>query len=370
MGKSPLAPVRHIYIIRHGEPEFPNGQRCCIGRTDVPLSQLGKVQAQRLQNYFADTPLTAVYCSTLTRAVQTAEIIAQNRLPVNRLVTLQELDSGLWEGLTFEEIRRKYPELYAKRKVHPEQFTPEKGELFSDGLQRFRSAVNEVLRESDGDIALVAHASVNRLLLCFLLEKPFSQIYTVPQPYGCINELIMQNRILQVMRYGFMPDEFPDETVIRCLWKKYHTPESVIAHCRAVARKADELAQQLAESGCLLNRKLIFSAALLHDIARGEPNHPAKGADWLAREGYEAVAEIIAAHHDLNEQENHPITEKAVVYAADKLICGEREVSLDERFAKSLEKCQTPEAIAAHKRKYNQAAAVFAKIRRRLKRRR
>lgn len=357
-----FVPVRHIYLVRHGEPEFPNGQRCCIGRTDLPLSQQGRIQAQRLQDYFTKTPLTAVYCSTLTRAVQTAEIIAQNRLPVNCLKDLQELDSGLWEGLTFEEIRREYPELYAKRGAHPDRFFPENGEPFADALPRFWSAVDGVIRDSFGDIAIVAHASVNRLLLCFLLKKPFSEIYTIHQPYGCINDLIIQNEILQVKRISFMPDEFPDEAEIQLLWKKYHTPEPVIAHCRAVAEKAEKLARQLAESGCSLNSNLIFSAALLHDIARAEPDHPARGADWLTREGYEAVAEIIAAHHELDEQDDGPVTEKTVVYAADKLICGDSEISLEERFAKSLAKCTTPEAKSAHERKYRQAQAAIARI--------
>ncbi len=359
--------TRHIYLIRHGKPEFPGGVLRCIGSTDLPLSREGERQAQRLGAYFEDIPLTAVYTSTLARAVRTAKAAVRGKLPVIRSEALRELDCGLWEGLTFEEIRARYPELYEKRRTNPERYPPERGERFDEGLARFRAGVEQALRESTGDIAVVAHASVNRLLLCSLLGKPYREVYTIPQPYGGISEINVQNGVLTVGRIGFLPVTLPDEETIRSLWEEYHTPDAVKNHSCAVAEKALELARRLEKSGYPLNKELIYSAAMLHDIARAEHDHPARGAKWLAGEGYGSVADIIAAHHDLQEEEDSPVTEKTVVYLADKLVSGEREVTLDERFAKSAEKCVTPEAKAEHKRKYEQAAAALKRVQRRLK---
>lgn len=354
--------MRHIYLIRHGRPAFPNGVSCCIGRTDYPLSEEGVYQARRLGGYFSNLPLKALYCSTLIRAVQTAEAIARDALPVYKTADLRELDCGVWEGLTFDEIKKKYPELYERRGTDPMRFVPERGEYFADALSRFRSAVEQILAESSGDVAVVAHASVNRLLLCSLQKMSLNEIYSIRQPYGCINEILEENGALHVKRTGYLPEEYPDEDTIRSLWEKYHTPENVIRHCRAVAQKAMRLTDDLASGGYELNRELIYSAAMLHDIARSRPDHPAEGAKWVAKEGYEKVAAVIAVHHDLMEGEQDPVTEKTIVFLADKLIGEDKEVTLDERFAKGMAKCTTPEAISSHKRRRDQAVAAQKRV--------
>lgn len=200
--------MRHIYLIRHGEPEFPDGVRCCIGRTDLCLSQEGRRQAKRLGGYFAKIPLTAVYCSTLTRAVQTAYEIIRDGVPLSQVEALQELYSGLWEGLTFDEIREKYPQQYAKRGIDPEHFTPNQGGSFEEGICRFQAAVKQIVDESTGNIVIVAHATVNRLLLCSLMQKSFNKVYSVSQPYGCISEITEENGTIKVGRVGFLPSAF------------------------------------------------------------------------------------------------------------------------------------------------------------------
>ncbi len=354
--------MRHIYLLRHGRPEFPNGIECCIGQTDYPVSKEGAHQAQSLGIYFSEIPLTAVYCSTLARAEQTAAAIAREDTPLIQNEALQELFSGEWEGLTFDEIRKNYPELYAKRATNPERFAPVGGETFADGLARFRFAIEQIANESTGNIAIVAHASVNRLLLCSLLQKSLNEVYTIAQPYGCINELVLENGVLKVERASYMPDEFPDEETIQLLWERYHTPEKVVAHCRAVADKAIQITNKLEECGYELNKGLIYSATMLHDIARTEPNHAQQGAKWLSKEGYVNVAELIACHHDLDEHETDSVTEKTVVFLSDKLLREVTEVSIEERFAESAKKCVTVEAKALHESRCIKALSAFERV--------
>ena len=354
--------MRHIYLIRHGQPEFPNGTERCIGRTDLPISEEGERRARLLCKYFSEKPLTAVYCSTLLRSVQTAKLLAGEGLAPMQIEDLQELSCGEWEGLTLDEIKIRYPEQYERRGLDPEGFSREVGESFNDGLSRFRAAMEKVINESSGDIAVVAHASVNRLYLCYAQNKNLNELYSIPQPYGGINEILQENDRLYVGRVGFLPFDIPEEMEIRRLWKKYHTPENVIAHCHAVADKALKLTSELGKSGCELDKELIYAAALLHDIARAEPNHSEQGAKWLAKEGYVKVAALIAAHHHLDERESDPVTEKTVVYLADKLVLEDREVTLEERFALSAAKCVTAEAKASHEQKYSEALTALKRV--------
>jgi putative nucleotidyltransferase with HDIG domain len=134
----------------------------------------------------------------------------------------------------------------------------------------------------------------------------------------------------------------------------------VIDHCRAVARKAEEIAAPLIIRGCALDRKLIRAGALLHDIARSQPFHARTGADWLTAEGYPKIAKIIAEHENLPEPVR--LDESSVVYLADKLIINTEEVPLEERFARSLEKCRDEAAILAHEKRRRLALWLMEKI--------
>lgn len=199
--------MRHIYLIRHGRPAFPNGVERCISITDYPLSEEGAQQSQHLGRYFSELPLTAVYSSPLARSVQTAEAMAQPGVPVFRQEALREIYCGRWEGLTHAEKKERYPVLYTMHGIDPVRFVPEQGECFADGLARFSASVEKIIDASAGDIAIVAHASVNRLFLCSLLHKRLQELYTIPQPYGCINEIILEHGPLRVRRVGFLPAE-------------------------------------------------------------------------------------------------------------------------------------------------------------------
>lgn len=156
----------------------------------------------------------------------------------------------------------------------------------------------------------------------------------------------------------------PQEAECERLWQKYGTPDNVQAHCRAVCRQAVALGEQIQQKGHDVNLELVAAAALLHDLVRHEKNHAALGADILAREGYLAVAEIVACHHDFKDAdwETEYAREAAIVYLADKQIQGEDRVDLRERFEKSRRRCERQEnageALRFHQIRWEQAKAV------------
>lgn len=113
--------MRKIYLIRHGKPDFPAGSSMCLGRTELPLGAVGRMQAALLGAELSGE-VEAVYSSPLSRAVQTAQAL---RRPITVIDGLAEQDAGEWDGLTFDEIRVRYPELYARRAV--ERYLPMPG---------------------------------------------------------------------------------------------------------------------------------------------------------------------------------------------------------------------------------------------------
>ena len=164
-------------------------------------------------------------------------------------------------------------------------------------------------------------------------------------------------RLLQLE--GSRGQGYPDGETLRWLLEISKMPEHLRRHSEAVSRKALSMAVELQSTGRMLDLNLIRSAALLHDIGKGHPDHAAAGASFLQENGYGRAAEIVRQHHRL-DQIPKQADETLIVYLADKMIQGDREVSIEERFEGSRQKCQhSREAMKSHQEKYLQAQKAW-----------
>ncbi len=180
--------TQKIYLLRHGKIRSEDDQRRYIGQLDLPLSDEGVRQAGDLQKLLAPLPLAAVYSSDLARSRRTAELIAAGRgIAVTPLSGLREISHGRWEGCTFADIARRYPDEFRARGADIAYYRTPGGESFADCSQRVIAAFRALLAASAGDIAIVGHAGVNRLLLCHVLGLPLAHLFRLGQDYGCLN---------------------------------------------------------------------------------------------------------------------------------------------------------------------------------------
>lgn len=333
--------MRNIYLIRHGQPAFPDGKHMCIGSTDLPLSKLGHLQATLAGAEFSNRQIT-LFSSPLLRARQTAEAFG---LPYTVLDGFRELYMGQWDGLTFDEIRSRFPELYAARATDKTLPFPD-AEDHEEGLDRFLGAIRQALSMCTGDIAIVTHSGVMELLLQSR-EKA---------PYGSYTHIVENQGSLSVCAFGIVPHPSLDENLCYRLLEAARTPENIISHCRCVAEKAAELAYPLLEAGYPLDMRLIETGALLHDIARTEDLHAQRGAWYLEKLGYHGVAKVIQSHCDYSST---ALNEEAIVFLADKLTLGTTCVTIQERFSKSRRKCRTEEEIGYHHARHTAALALL-----------
>ena len=118
----------------------------------------------------------------------------------------------------------------------------------------------------------------------------------------------------------------------------HHLEDRLMDHCRGVARAAKYLATELREAGLAVDPELANAAGLLHDIAKGQPDHAGAGARILEDLGFPRVAEVVAAHVDLDLPAGRPLDEREIVCFADKLMEGGRLVSVQARFGGKLER--------------------------------
>ena len=131
------------------------------------------------------------------------------------------------------------------------------------------------------------------------------------------------------------------------LLEKLKVPPAVWNHGRAVAEQALRIGRALTAAGCRLDLGLIHAAALVHDMARGKPDHARHGAEILRELDMPRMAEIVQTHMDLNVEMGDPIREAEVVFLADKLICEDRFVGIDRRFSPRLQDHHTDPRIEA-----------------------
>lgn len=110
---------------------------------------------------------------------------------------------------------------------------------------------------------------------------------------------------------------------------------NIVNHCRKVAEVAEKLSIQLNAAGLQLDVDLVKASALLHDLAKGRPDHARAGGQILQEMGFTEVGRIVGLHMDCDFQKGGPVGEAAVVYLVDKMVQGDCIVSLPERFRRA-----------------------------------
>ena len=332
--------MRKLYLIRHAHPDFPLGAHMCLGRTDTPLGPLGQMQACLLGRALSGAGLRTVFSSPLTRCRQTAAPLG---LPLVTVDALAEQDMGPWDGLDFVRIREQWPELYTRRASEP-LLVPPGAESLAQVRRRVMPALEGCLQNSDGDIAVAAHASVIQAILAEVCAIPLEESRPLRPPYGSW-AILDYDGSLRLQSGGILPELPLTADLAEALLEAAAPGEQIAAHCRAVSAEALRIARALPLA---LDRELLVSAALLHDVARSRSEHARLGAAWLRELGYDKAAGLVEQHHDLQSE---TIDEAAVLYLADKCVREDRRVPLEERFAESARRCTTPEAVAAHARR-------------------
>ena len=136
----------------------------------------------------------------------------------------------------------------------------------------------------------------------------------------------------QKAKEEFGQREIPTPKECQAILEEMKTPANVVGHGRRVAEVAEEISLRLNEAGLQLNLALVRAAALLHDLAKGQPGHAEAGARILAELDFAGVGQIVGLHMDYEFAQSAALDEAAIVYLADKLVQGDRVVPLAVRF--------------------------------------
>jgi len=195
-----------IYLLRHGEIKGASTKRF-IGQTDVGLSEAGLEHAALWQNYFSRLKIDHVFASPLSRCVDMTRIVSGcAKKAITLMHGLKEINLGKWDGKPIAEIRNEFPEEWEKRGKNFTGYRPPLGESFLDLSQRVVPVFHQIATENSGNILVVAHAGVNRMILCDLLNKEIDALFSISQDYGCLNIIDNGQKTPRVQEINLMPD--------------------------------------------------------------------------------------------------------------------------------------------------------------------
>lgn len=177
-----------LFLFRHGQVEGHEEKRY-NGQVNVQLSPLGREQSARIRDCMADFSIDAVYSSDLDRSSYCAGLIAiAHNLEVTTDASLRELHVGNWEGRTWAELREVYPDDWQARLKDIVNFQVPGGESLQDAANRIRPSLERIIeKHAGGNIVLVAHGGVNRILLLDAIGAPLQQVFSLEQDFGCLN---------------------------------------------------------------------------------------------------------------------------------------------------------------------------------------
>jgi broad specificity phosphatase PhoE len=178
-----LAKKSTLLLIRHGATAA-NVRRPYILqglRPDGELIELGRNQSRALARALSPYAVSAVYASPLRRAHETAQFVADAiGLRVDLNPALVEADFGAWSGRTWPEVERLWPEPCHAFRADPARFGYPGGETLTQVLQW-------AARHAGGTFVVVAHGTVNRVLLAHWLGLPLRDARTIAQDNAAFN---------------------------------------------------------------------------------------------------------------------------------------------------------------------------------------
>ncbi|XP_013604493.1 PREDICTED: 6-phosphofructo-2-kinase/fructose-2,6-bisphosphatase-like isoform X1 [Brassica oleracea var. oleracea] len=193
---------RPILLTRHGE-SMDNVR----GRTggDSVTSESGKIYAKKLANFvekrLKNEKAASIWTSTLQRTILTAGSIVG--FPKVQWRALDEINSGVCDGMTYEEIKKNMPEEYESRLKDKLRYRYPRGESYLDVIQRLEPVIIELERQR-APVVVISHQAVLRALYAYFADRPLKEIPQIEMPLHTIIEIQMGVSGVQEKRYKLM----------------------------------------------------------------------------------------------------------------------------------------------------------------------
>jgi broad specificity phosphatase PhoE len=178
-----------IILVRHGETDWNLERRIQGGSSNPPLNARGRAQAESLARRLEKEEIKAIYSTPLQRGLDTAKAIARyHQLEVATEPLLREIEAGELEGITLDELGRRFSEILIRDDKNETFPRVPDGESLPEVQERGWGVVKRLAaKHPDGTLALVSHYFVILSIVCSVLQLPLSQISKLRLSTGSIS---------------------------------------------------------------------------------------------------------------------------------------------------------------------------------------
>lgn len=163
-----------LILVRHAITTCNEGGNLS-GQIDSTLSEKGKLQVEQLTCYLKDENIDEIYTTPFSRTKDTMEKLAQIKsIEINETDKFNEIDFGEFDGLSFDIIKRDYPEEFEKMIKEGPEYTYPKGESLIDTFDRVSKELENILKDKDNKTILIcSHGGTIRNILSYLISKDY-----------------------------------------------------------------------------------------------------------------------------------------------------------------------------------------------------
>lgn len=191
-----------IFLVRHGQTHW-NLSFKYQGHADIDLTEKGVRQAEALSVALKKQEVSAIYTSDLKRAIRTGQIIAKNHhVEPQILPAFKEISFGMWEGMTYNEINKRWPGYFQRFMIDAESVCIPDGESFFEVQQRTMPVLKNLMdKHKNENIIIVSHGAAIRTILAGILHMPLKYVWSIRQDNTALNiiEHYENNVILALM---------------------------------------------------------------------------------------------------------------------------------------------------------------------------
>jgi phosphoserine phosphatase len=202
--------MSQIYLIRHGETEWNRLQKTQGRSNNIPLSEVGRRQAELLAGRLKGEKIDLIYCSDLVRAHETAGIIAKaHGIEAVKDESFAEINFGCFEGLEFSKIKELYSEVFSVWRQTPHLANIPDGESIITLKERSMGQLNEILgKNRDKNILIVSHGITVKVMIASMLGIDLGNIHKIRQDNTSLN-------IFEYNENGFVANVINDTCHLR-----------------------------------------------------------------------------------------------------------------------------------------------------------
>lgn len=195
--------MKKIILIRHGESKW-NTLKKIQGQKDISLTAKGLKQAQLIGNRLKKEKIDKIYSSDLKRAYITAETIGNKiGLDVTPMKELREINFGIWEGMSNDQMLQEFYDDVLLWRSNPEKLKIEGAESIEELQKRAMKGINKIIDDSDehDNFVIVSHSATIKTIILGLLDMDLTYFknLTISNVGLTVIEFREYNRVLKVL---------------------------------------------------------------------------------------------------------------------------------------------------------------------------